>query len=39
MLDAPITEFGSFKVPLNLAAPGGGQAEVSVEVLKVRWMR
>lgn len=39
MLDAPITDYGRFTVPLNLAGPDGAQAEVSVEVLKVRWMR
>ncbi|GBF97381.1 hypothetical protein Rsub_11028 [Raphidocelis subcapitata] len=36
MLAEPITGFGEFKVPLNLAGPDGQQVEVRVEVLKTR---
>jgi len=36
MLDRPITDFGEFKVPLNLAGPDGQQVELRVNVLKVR---
>ncbi|KIZ05144.1 hypothetical protein MNEG_2816 [Monoraphidium neglectum] len=38
MLDGPITEYGEFKVPLNLAAPDGQQVELELEVIKTRRM-
>jgi hypothetical protein len=34
--NGPITDYGEYKVPLNLRAADGGPVEVTVNVLKVR---
>ncbi|KAI8474843.1 MAG: hypothetical protein J3K34DRAFT_517923 [Monoraphidium minutum] len=38
MLEGPISDFGEFKVPLNLAGPDGRQIELKVDVIKARRM-
>lgn len=36
---SPITQYGSYKVPLNLRTPQGQQVELSVQVNKTyRWV-